>query len=135
MKLRLIPGFSVIAIVTAAFALGQPAAARDKANSLREVGLIHVDANDCSGAMNSELADRGFGLSRSSQRADATLVLSLRERENDTIGRDGRYIAQLVGERGKVLFSTVGHENSLNHGELCADISDDVADKLRARAG
>jgi hypothetical protein len=101
-----------------------------KARTLGQVGVIHVDANRCEGALRSELLDHGFGVSNSSRAADATLVVSMRERHNEVMGKDGRYTAQLIGANGRVLFSTTGHENSINHGELCADISDDVADKL-----
>ena len=101
-----------------------------RARTLGDVGVIHVDSNQCEGSLKNALWDNGFGMSNSSEAADATLVVSMRERHNELIGKDGRYTARLIGAHGRVLMSFSGHENSIDHEELCADISDDIADRI-----
>ena len=111
------------------------------ARSLREVGVIRIDANQCGGGISSALRDRGIGTTRQADEADAVLVVDVRHtgRNLDNlpsfggIGDRANYEATLHGLNGRVLFSTAGSEGSYDMSELCGDIGDQIGDRLKNR--
>lgn len=123
-----------LATVATAFLLsGWTLFGAEKAESLGEVDVIELDANTCAAAFSQELRASGFGVTDSRRSANATLEVSINDRPSDVVGRDGSYAAKLVGDDGEILFTHGGHESSIDHAELCDDISDDVVDALESR--
>lgn len=105
----------------------------DKAGSLSEVDMIELDANTCAAAFSQELRASGFGITDSRRSANATLEVNVAERPSRVFGRDADYSAKLIGDDDEVLFMHGGTESSIDHAELCDDISDDVVDALERR--
>jgi hypothetical protein len=120
-------------VATALLLSGWSLFGADKAESLGEVDTIELDANTCRAAFSQELRANGFGVTDSRRSANATLEVRVNAHPSDVVGRDGTYAVKLVGDDGKILFTHGGHESSIDHAELCDDISDDVVDALERR--
>lgn len=104
------------------------------ARSLNQVDAIWLDSNSCTNGLSDELEGRGYVLTNSRRSADAILDVNFQPRRTE-FGVSARYSATLRGEDGRVLFSTAGHESSITLTELCADISDDIADRMEKGMG
>jgi hypothetical protein len=122
--------------------LGEQGDASGSAKSLDKVRTIRVEANSCAGGIGAALADRGFS-PKESGKVDAVMQVNVshtgRNLDNipsfGGIGNKATYAASLRGARDKELFSTSGSEGSINQDELCQDIGDDIADRLKSRHG
>lgn len=125
----------VVAIAALGASVAGVASARGPyARSLHQVDAIWVDSNMCSAGLSNELSEHGFQQTSSPRIADAILDVNVRQ-ERTNLGAEARYTATLRGENGRVLFSMNGNEESLTQRELCADISDDIFDRLENRMG
>ena len=121
---------------------GDSKAAGGTAKSVEKVSTIRVEAGSCGGGISAALAERGFSPTDKSK-VDAVMKIDVNHtgRNLDSIpsfggvGSKATYSATLIGARGKELFSTSGSEGSLNMDELCQDIGDDIADRLKSRHG
>jgi hypothetical protein len=123
-----LPGtLACIALLLAAI---QPAAARD--NSFASVGAIWLDTNGCSEKLISELEDDDYVLASHRRAADAVLKVDVHQLDAHT-GASARYAATLEDDRGRVLMRTSGREDAISQHKLCANITDDVMDRLSDR--
>lgn len=113
------------------------------AKSLADVSVIRVKANNCSGGIRSALSGRGFSVTTSDGKVDAVLDVNVTTKGRNLdkipsfggVGNKASYSANLRGAGDKVLFSTAGSEGSINMDELCGDIGDNIADRLKGRHG
>jgi hypothetical protein len=111
------------------------------AKSLAEVSVIRVEASSCGAGIRAGLGERGFSTTTAKGKVDAVLEVAVthKGRNFDSIpsfggvGNKASYTATLRGAGDKVLFSTSGHQGSINMDELCGDIGDDIGDRLRSR--
>lgn len=125
----------VIAVAAMSALLTGPASARGPyARSLNQVDSIWLDSNSCMAGLSDEASEHGFLQSRSPRSADAILEVNVHQLDAD-IGNSARYSAVLRGDDGRVLFSTSGREDSITQQELCADIGDDIFDRIESRRG
>jgi hypothetical protein len=125
----------VIAIAAMSTLFAGLASARGPyARSLNQVDAIWLDSNSCMAGLSDEASDHGFAQTRSPRSSDAVLEVNVHHLDAN-VGASARYSAVLHGEDGRVLFSTSGREDSISHRELCADISDDIFDRIENRRG
>ena len=103
------------------------------ARSLNQVDAIWVDTNSCMDSLNREVDDRGFLAAGSPGSSDA--ILEVNVRPLDRYVTSARYTATLRGRDGRPLFSMDGRKESLNHAELCAEISESIVRRLEDRMG
>jgi len=107
---------------------------QSEARRLGDVGAIWVDSNSCTSKLENQLSSNGFAVADSPRWSDTTLEVDVHEL-NARFGTSARYTATLRDEDGRLLFSTMGREDSLNYSELCEDIGDDIAERLANRVG
>jgi hypothetical protein len=122
-----------IAATSALFA-GLASARGPYARSLNQVDTIWLDSNSCMSGLSEQASEHGFAESRSPRSSDAILEVNVHQLDAD-FGASARYSAVLHGDDGRVLFSTSGREDSISQRELCADISDDIFDRMESRKG
>jgi hypothetical protein len=122
-----------VAAISALFA-GLASARGPYARSLNQVDSIWVDSNICMSGLSNEASEHGFLQSGSPRSSDAILEVDVHQLDTD-VGNSARYSATLRGDDGRVLFSTSGREDSLTQRELCADIGDDIFDRIESRRG
>lgn len=125
--------FVIAAAMTALFAdLAQ--ARGPYARSLHQVDSIWLDANTCMSGLSDEASSHGFAQTRNPRSADAVLEVDVHQLDAH-VGNSARYSAVLRGDDDRVLFSTSGREDSISRQELCADIGDDIFDRMEDRRG
>lgn len=122
-----------VAAMSALFA-GLASARGPYARSLSQVDSIWVDSNICMASLSDEASEHGFLQSGSPRSADAILEVNVHQLDAN-VGNSARYSAILRGDDGRVLFSTSGRESSISQRELCADIGDDIFDRIESRRG
>lgn len=113
------------------------------AKSMGEVRVVRVEANSCADGIRAGLGERGFSATSSKGRVDGVLSVTVNHsgRNLDNIpsfggvGNKASYSATLKGAGDKVLFSTSGSEGSINTGELCGDIGDEIGERMQDRKG
>jgi hypothetical protein len=125
----------VIAVATTSALFADLASARGPyARSLNQVDSIWLDSNSCLSGLSDEASEHGFAQSRSPRSADAILEVDVHQLDAN-VGASARYSAVLHGDDGRVLFRTSGREDSISQRELCADIGDDIFDRIENRRG
>ncbi|MGB1581192.1 MAG: hypothetical protein ACPHER_06765 [Nevskiales bacterium] len=116
----------------------QPPSGQLTATSVQKIKVLHIAVGDCSTVLRQNLAEHGFNIHRSGA-ASASLHLSLSNqrplREHlpliHTLGWQAHYRADITGAQSRKIFTVLGQEGSLSKQELCDDIGDEIAQKLR----
>ena len=109
------------------------------ATNLGQVRTMHLNTNDCPHGVKKALREHGFSILENTQDADARLDVNITRtgRNLDQIpefggfGAKATFTANVIGAEDKILYSTSGNEGSLSSEELCEDIGDEIAEKLR----
>lgn len=112
-----------------------------EAKTLSETNAIFVQGEKCVEGVTAALAERNIGVTSSREKANATLKLDIASQgrnldevpEFGGFGHKAAYSATLTGAEEKILFSTAGDEGSTTHNEMCEDIGDEIASRLKDR--
>lgn len=120
-----------------AYSAGPPPE-RLHATEIGQVHQLHVSAGECTAVLADSLRRHGYAVSNAKV-VDASLKVALSHkrplRENlpiiKTLGWQAHYRAELTGAGERVLLSLFGQEGSLTFRELCDDIGDEIAYKLK----
>lgn len=115
------------------------APAKVTATHINQVRTMHLSTNDCPHGVNKALREHGFAILENTQEADARLEVNITRtgRNLDQVpefggfGAKASFSASVIGAEDKVLFTTSGKEGSLSSEELCEDIGDELAEKLK----
>lgn len=134
---KLVLLFSISLLITAC----EGGEAQARADSVAGVVNIHVQAESCRDGIQAALAERGLGVAETAGQADAILEVKIVSEgrnlqdipEFGGFGSKASYNAKLYGADDSVLFSTVGEEGSLTYVELCEDIGDELADRIKEK--
>lgn len=115
--------------------------ASPQAETLRDANAIFVEGNQCAANITEALAESDLGVTTRAEDADSTLKVSVNNDgrnldelpEFGGIGHKAAYSASLIGAEGIVLFSTTGDEGSISYDEMCEDIGDEIAERMKER--
>lgn len=110
-----------------------------RATHINKVRTMHLSTNDCPAGVRKSLQEHGFSIQADDQPADAKLVVNItrtgRNLQNvpefGGFGAKASFTAEVIGAEDKVLFATGGEEGSITSKEMCEDIGDEIAEKLR----
>lgn len=110
-----------------------------RVTQLGKVRSVHLQTNDCPVGIGKGLREHGFALLERDQEADATLVVNVIRtgRNLDSVpefggfGAKAQFQVELLGQDDAVLFTTAGEEGSITRKELCEDIGDEIAEKMK----
>lgn len=111
----------------------------NRADHISKVRTLHLQTNDCPAGISKALQSQGYAVMKEDQEADALLKVTVNRtgRNLDQVpefggfGAKANFNVDVVGKDDKVLFTTAGEEGSLTSKELCEDIGDEIAEKLR----
>lgn len=119
---------------------GQPMARATDRRAIRSVFLLR---EDCRQALVSALPREGFRVSETGEPVDALLALTVNTRGGwmsgwalvdnflQGIAARAHYEAKLMGRDHRILLTHHGEEWALSGRELCQDIGDNLADRLK----
>ncbi len=110
-----------------------------RATHISKVRTLHLTSNDCPAGIRKALQEHGYALLAEDQPADAALKVTVTRTgrnlqsvpEFGGFGSKANYTAEVVGAENKILFSTAGKEGSITSKEMCEDIGDEIAEKLK----
>ena len=110
-----------------------------RVSHLSKVRSVHLQTNDCPAGISKGLREHGFAVVEQDQKADAELVVNVIRtgRNLDDVpqfggfGAKAQFQVEVIGKDDKALFTTAGDEGSLTSKELCEDIGDEIAEKMK----
>ncbi|GEM_PF-1884976 len=109
------------------------------ATHINQVRTMQLQTNDCPAGIAKALREHGFAVLEENQQADARLDVTVTRtgRNLDQVpefggfGAKATFSAKVIGADDAVLFTTSGKEGSLTSEEMCEDLGDELAEKLR----
>lgn len=127
---RIIATVAVVTTIAGVEAVAQEGL--PESTPLPDVRAVWLQTNGCSSELAAELQGAGYTLSDTRAGADAIMTTELKPRDVE-IGAAAQYTAVLRDKSGRDIFSATGSEDALNEQELCSDIGESIAERIKER--
>jgi hypothetical protein len=97
-----------------------------------QLRVLWLETNGCTPQLSEELQENGYTLAASSKNSEGILHVDVHQLDANT-GASARFSAKLNDKAGKSIWQTTGREDSISQEELCEDIGEEVAERLKKR--